>query len=219
MPCHGSEKSCGWIPWLKGWAAPSVIGICYWKLKLMLLYIRFLYFGSLSPPLSLSGNSITQTAPNPSLSLSYSWRWDQWTLLILHIPASSSRQCSSSTTAWDLDRSRAVQPSNANCSWRYTVRVKNVYIMFFFRIGDGGGSLIEPQLNTTMTKNVFTCYYSVKTVMTILSNTYSYIFVFKSVLPLFRGLNSIERNVERSQISISTPSDRVTIQFFCRHGR
>ncbi|XP_035494806.2 cell cycle checkpoint control protein RAD9B isoform X2 [Scophthalmus maximus] len=42
--------------------------------------------------------------------------------------------------------------------------------------------------------------------------------LMKSVLPLFRGLNSIERNVERSQISISTPSDRVTIQFFCRHG-
>nr|XP_020454932.1 cell cycle checkpoint control protein RAD9B isoform X5 [Monopterus albus] len=42
--------------------------------------------------------------------------------------------------------------------------------------------------------------------------------VIKSLLPLFRCLTSIERNVERCQISISTPSDRVTIQFFCRHG-
>ncbi|XP_040897826.1 cell cycle checkpoint control protein RAD9B [Toxotes jaculatrix] len=42
--------------------------------------------------------------------------------------------------------------------------------------------------------------------------------VMKSVLPLFRCLTSIERNVERCQISISTPSDRVIIQFFCRHG-
>ncbi|XP_049434905.1 cell cycle checkpoint control protein RAD9B isoform X1 [Epinephelus fuscoguttatus] len=42
--------------------------------------------------------------------------------------------------------------------------------------------------------------------------------VMKSVLPLFRCLTSIERNVERCQISISTPNDRVTIQFFCRHG-
>ncbi|XP_026199582.1 cell cycle checkpoint control protein RAD9B isoform X2 [Anabas testudineus] len=40
----------------------------------------------------------------------------------------------------------------------------------------------------------------------------------KSVLPLFRCLTSIERNVERCQIWISTPSDRVVIQFFCRHG-
>ncbi|XP_035515066.1 cell cycle checkpoint control protein RAD9B [Morone saxatilis] len=42
--------------------------------------------------------------------------------------------------------------------------------------------------------------------------------LMKSVLPLFRCLTSIERNVERCQISISTPSDRVIIQFFCRHG-
>ncbi|XP_037634811.1 cell cycle checkpoint control protein RAD9B isoform X2 [Sebastes umbrosus] len=42
--------------------------------------------------------------------------------------------------------------------------------------------------------------------------------VMKSVLPLFRCLASIERNVERCRISISTPSDRVMIQFFCRHG-
>ncbi|XP_041856292.1 cell cycle checkpoint control protein RAD9B isoform X3 [Melanotaenia boesemani] len=42
--------------------------------------------------------------------------------------------------------------------------------------------------------------------------------VMKSVLPLFRCLTSIERNVERCQISVSTPSDRVIIQFFCRHG-
>ncbi|XP_069380378.1 cell cycle checkpoint control protein RAD9B isoform X3 [Paralichthys olivaceus] len=38
------------------------------------------------------------------------------------------------------------------------------------------------------------------------------------VLPLFRCLAAIERNVERCQISISTPTDRVIIQFFCRHG-
>ncbi|XP_030273179.1 cell cycle checkpoint control protein RAD9B [Sparus aurata] len=40
----------------------------------------------------------------------------------------------------------------------------------------------------------------------------------KSVLPLFRCLTSIERNVERCQITVGTPSDRVMIQFFCRHG-
>ncbi|XP_068460758.1 cell cycle checkpoint control protein RAD9B isoform X2 [Clinocottus analis] len=40
----------------------------------------------------------------------------------------------------------------------------------------------------------------------------------KSVLPLFRCLTSIQRNVERCQISISTPNDRVMIQFFCKHG-
>uniref|UniRef100_A0A3Q1EPV1 RAD9 checkpoint clamp component B n=1 Tax=Acanthochromis polyacanthus TaxID=80966 RepID=A0A3Q1EPV1_9TELE len=39
-----------------------------------------------------------------------------------------------------------------------------------------------------------------------------------SVLPLFRCLTSIERNVKRCQISISAPCDRVMIQFFCRHG-
>ncbi|XP_037338493.2 cell cycle checkpoint control protein RAD9B [Pungitius pungitius] len=42
--------------------------------------------------------------------------------------------------------------------------------------------------------------------------------LIKSVLSLFRCLASIERNVERCQISISTPNDRVVIQFFCRHG-
>lgn len=45
------------------------------------------------------------------------------------------------------------------------------------------------------------------------------LFVFKSVLPLFRCLTSIERNVKRCQVSVSSPSDRVVIQFFCRHGR
>ncbi|XP_028432983.1 cell cycle checkpoint control protein RAD9B isoform X1 [Perca flavescens] len=40
----------------------------------------------------------------------------------------------------------------------------------------------------------------------------------KSILPLFRCLTSIERNVEQCQISIGTPNDRVMIQFFCRHG-
>lgn len=41
----------------------------------------------------------------------------------------------------------------------------------------------------------------------------------KSVLPLFRCLTSIERSVEQCQISVSsTLTDRVMIQFFCRHG-
>ncbi|XP_074526268.1 cell cycle checkpoint control protein RAD9B [Halichoeres trimaculatus] len=40
----------------------------------------------------------------------------------------------------------------------------------------------------------------------------------KSVLPLFRCLASVERNVERCQISISSPHNQVMIQFFCRHG-
>ncbi|XP_071378162.1 cell cycle checkpoint control protein RAD9B [Centroberyx affinis] len=42
--------------------------------------------------------------------------------------------------------------------------------------------------------------------------------VMKSVLPLFRCLASIERNVDRCQISINIPDDRVVFQFFCRHG-
>ncbi|CAK6959564.1 cell cycle checkpoint control protein RAD9B [Scomber scombrus] len=42
--------------------------------------------------------------------------------------------------------------------------------------------------------------------------------VMKSVLSLFRCLASIERTVERCQISVGTPKDRVMIQFFCRHG-
>uniref|UniRef100_A0A3P9HQ15 Cell cycle checkpoint control protein RAD9A n=1 Tax=Oryzias latipes TaxID=8090 RepID=A0A3P9HQ15_ORYLA len=42
--------------------------------------------------------------------------------------------------------------------------------------------------------------------------------LMKSLLPLFRCLTSIERNVERCQISVSASSDWVIIQFFCRHG-
>ncbi|XP_047236959.1 cell cycle checkpoint control protein RAD9B isoform X2 [Girardinichthys multiradiatus] len=42
--------------------------------------------------------------------------------------------------------------------------------------------------------------------------------LMKSVLPLFRSLTSIERSVERCLISVSTATDRVIIQFFCRHG-
>ncbi|XP_043965579.1 cell cycle checkpoint control protein RAD9B isoform X1 [Gambusia affinis] len=42
--------------------------------------------------------------------------------------------------------------------------------------------------------------------------------VMKSVLPLFRCLTSIERSVERCHMSVSTATDRVIIQFFCRHG-
>ncbi|XP_019740832.1 cell cycle checkpoint control protein RAD9B isoform X1 [Hippocampus comes] len=40
----------------------------------------------------------------------------------------------------------------------------------------------------------------------------------KSLLPLFRCLTSIERNVERCQISFSPHKDTVMIQFVCRHG-
>ncbi|XP_049572709.1 cell cycle checkpoint control protein RAD9B isoform X1 [Syngnathus scovelli] len=40
----------------------------------------------------------------------------------------------------------------------------------------------------------------------------------KSLLPLFRCLTSIERNVERCQISFSTPNDKIMIKFVCRHG-
>ncbi|KAM9822379.1 cell cycle checkpoint control protein RAD9B [Syngnathus typhle] len=40
----------------------------------------------------------------------------------------------------------------------------------------------------------------------------------KSLLPLFRCLTSIERNVERCQISLSTPNDKIIIKFVCRHG-
>uniref|UniRef100_A0A672FR95 RAD9 checkpoint clamp component B n=1 Tax=Salarias fasciatus TaxID=181472 RepID=A0A672FR95_SALFA len=43
--------------------------------------------------------------------------------------------------------------------------------------------------------------------------------VMKYVLPLFRCLTSIERNVKRCQISMKASSDQVTIKFFCRHGR
>ncbi|CAG5919551.1 cell cycle checkpoint control protein RAD9B [Menidia menidia] len=42
--------------------------------------------------------------------------------------------------------------------------------------------------------------------------------LMKSILPLFRGLTSIERNVERCEISVSAPCDRVIFQFYCRHG-
>ncbi|XP_024131607.1 cell cycle checkpoint control protein RAD9B isoform X2 [Oryzias melastigma] len=42
--------------------------------------------------------------------------------------------------------------------------------------------------------------------------------LLKSLLPLFRCLTSIERNVECCQISVSASSDWVVFQFFCRHG-
>ncbi|XP_062310113.1 cell cycle checkpoint control protein RAD9B isoform X4 [Osmerus eperlanus] len=40
----------------------------------------------------------------------------------------------------------------------------------------------------------------------------------KSVLPLFRCLATIERNVARCEISINSPENRVIFQFYCRHG-
>ncbi|XP_077571701.1 cell cycle checkpoint control protein RAD9B-like [Stigmatopora nigra] len=40
----------------------------------------------------------------------------------------------------------------------------------------------------------------------------------KSLLPLFRSSITNERNVERCQISVDNPTDRVKVQFFCRHG-
>ncbi|XP_078477918.1 LOW QUALITY PROTEIN: cell cycle checkpoint control protein RAD9B-like [Lampetra planeri] len=42
--------------------------------------------------------------------------------------------------------------------------------------------------------------------------------LMKSLLPLFRCLTSIERNVKRCQLSISVPNSKVIIQFYCRHG-
>nr|XP_015221572.1 PREDICTED: cell cycle checkpoint control protein RAD9B isoform X2 [Lepisosteus oculatus] len=40
----------------------------------------------------------------------------------------------------------------------------------------------------------------------------------KTVLPIFRCLATIERNVERCNISINCPGTRVMFQFFCKHG-
>ncbi|KAL7390816.1 hypothetical protein ABVT39_000008 [Epinephelus coioides] len=65
---------------------------------------------------------------------------------------------------------------------------------------------------------LFFQHYSLGSVSEQSSETIKCKLVMKSVLPLFRCLTSIERNVEQCQISISTPNDRVTIQFFCRHG-
>ncbi|XP_013359106.1 PREDICTED: cell cycle checkpoint control protein RAD9B isoform X3 [Chinchilla lanigera] len=40
----------------------------------------------------------------------------------------------------------------------------------------------------------------------------------KSILPIFRGLNSFERNVEMCKIFTGSDKCKVVIQFFCRHG-
>nr|XP_031298543.1 cell cycle checkpoint control protein RAD9B isoform X2 [Camelus dromedarius] len=40
----------------------------------------------------------------------------------------------------------------------------------------------------------------------------------KSILPIFRCLNSLERNVEKCKIFTSSDKCKVVIQFFCRHG-
>ncbi|KAM9360160.1 cell cycle checkpoint control protein RAD9B [Symphorus nematophorus] len=65
---------------------------------------------------------------------------------------------------------------------------------------------------------LFFQHYSLGSVLEQGSETIKCKLVMKSILLLFRCLTSIERNVERCQISISSPNDRVKIQFFCRHG-
>ncbi|KAM5237733.1 cell cycle checkpoint control protein RAD9B [Ctenodactylus gundi] len=40
----------------------------------------------------------------------------------------------------------------------------------------------------------------------------------KSILPIFRGLSSLERHVEKCRIFTSSDKCKVVIQFFCRHG-
>ncbi|KAB1255178.1 Cell cycle checkpoint control protein RAD9B, partial [Camelus dromedarius] len=44
------------------------------------------------------------------------------------------------------------------------------------------------------------------------------LFVLQSILPIFRCLNSLERNVEKCKIFTSSDKCKVVIQFFCRHG-
>ncbi|XP_076587805.1 cell cycle checkpoint control protein RAD9B [Chaetodon auriga] len=65
---------------------------------------------------------------------------------------------------------------------------------------------------------LFFHHYSLGSVSKWGSETIRCKLVMKSILPLFRCLTSIERNVERCQISVCTSSDQVMIQFFCRHG-
>ncbi|KAG8513226.1 Cell cycle checkpoint control protein RAD9B, partial [Galemys pyrenaicus] len=52
---------------------------------------------------------------------------------------------------------------------------------------------------------------------TILS-TFYIIFVLQSILPIFRCLNSLERNVEKCKIFTRSDTCKVVIQFFCKHG-
>ncbi|XP_064024305.1 cell cycle checkpoint control protein RAD9B [Pogoniulus pusillus] len=42
--------------------------------------------------------------------------------------------------------------------------------------------------------------------------------VIKSVLPIFRCVNVLERNVEKCSISANTNDHHITFQFLCRHG-
>ncbi|KFV77318.1 Cell cycle checkpoint control protein RAD9B, partial [Dryobates pubescens] len=42
--------------------------------------------------------------------------------------------------------------------------------------------------------------------------------VIKSVLPIFRSVNVLERNVEKCSISANTNDHHITFQFLCRHG-
>ncbi|XP_029296563.1 cell cycle checkpoint control protein RAD9B isoform X2 [Cottoperca gobio] len=65
---------------------------------------------------------------------------------------------------------------------------------------------------------LFFQHYSLDSVSEQDSETIRCQLLIKSILPLFRCLTSIERNVERCQISISSPNGRVMVQFFCRHG-
>lgn len=119
--------------------------------------------------------------------------------------------------------------SNLNCKLGMKVNISGPGFLLYCRnihyIGHNSYSVLHTwfkwhsgQVYSFMTIHALLLFVFLTNQTTLFVLFYN-VFVLQSILPIFKCLNSLERNVESCKIFTRSDKCKVVIQFFCRHGR